>query len=186
MNPQHTVPTLDDNGKILWDSHAIITYLVGKYGKTDKHQSLYPKDLYTRARIDQRLHFETGILFNSLITLLTPIFREGATEIPAKNWIAVHTAFETIETFLADDPYLVGDHLTLADFSVITTLTHLVSRMELDAITSKYPKIVAYIQRFEALPYFHEVNTLNLAKFGPLVENIIARNKAAAANATDK
>lgn len=60
MNPQHTIPTLDDDGFVLWDSHAIAAYLVGKYGKDD---SLYPKDLQKRALVDQRLHFESGIIF---------------------------------------------------------------------------------------------------------------------------
>lgn len=58
-NPQHTIPTLEDDGKIIWDSHAIITFLVGKYAKDD---SLYPKDLYTKAVVDQRLHFESSVL----------------------------------------------------------------------------------------------------------------------------
>lgn len=56
------MPTLVDNGKVLWDSHAISTYLIGKYAKDD---SLYPKDLYQRALIDQRLYFDCGVLFNA-------------------------------------------------------------------------------------------------------------------------
>lgn len=59
-NPLHTVPTLEDGDFYLFDSHAINSYLVSKYGKTD---SLYPKDLQKRAIVDQRLHFDSGILF---------------------------------------------------------------------------------------------------------------------------
>lgn len=186
MNPQHTVPTLDDNGRYLWESHAIIPYLIGKYAKTDDDHPLYPKDLYIRARIDQRMHFETGILFRSLLTLLRPIVYEGAIEITDAHLKVVHEALETVETFLAVDLYMVGDQLTVADFSVITTLTHLVSRVPLDA--DKYPKTAAYIKRLEALPYFDEINTKNLATFTPLINFILARNKAAvqAANAENQ
>lgn len=61
MNPQHTIPTLvDDDGFTIWDSHAIMIYLVSKYAKDD---SLYPTDLKKRALIDQRLHFESGVVF---------------------------------------------------------------------------------------------------------------------------
>lgn len=60
MNPQHTVPTLDDNGKVICDSHAINAYLVGKYAKDD---SLYPKDLYKRALVDEKVNFDLGVLF---------------------------------------------------------------------------------------------------------------------------
>jgi len=63
LNPQHTVPTLDDNGFVIWDSHAINIYLVAKYGKDD---SLYPKDPEIQATINQRLHFDSGALFPSV------------------------------------------------------------------------------------------------------------------------
>lgn len=176
VNSQHTVPSLDDNGKYVSDSHAIITYLIGKYGKSDDHP-LYPKDLYTRARIDQRLHFDTGILFTSLKTMMRPIIYEGAVDFTEKQLQVVYSAFDTVETFLAVDPYLVGNQLTVADLSCITTLTQLIFLAKLDA--TKYPKIAAYVKRLELLPYFEEINTANLTKLGPLLEMLIARNKKA-------
>lgn len=60
INPQHTIPSLEDEGKTFWDSHAINAYLVTKYGKDD---SLYPKDPYKKAVVDQRLHFDSGAFF---------------------------------------------------------------------------------------------------------------------------
>lgn len=57
LNPAHTVPTLVDNGFVLWESGAIMAYLVEKYAKDD---SLYPKDIEKRAIIDQLLHFSTS------------------------------------------------------------------------------------------------------------------------------
>lgn len=60
MNPQHTIPTLVDEDFIIWDSHAIAGYLVGKYASDD---TLYPKEPKKRALVDQRLHFDSGILF---------------------------------------------------------------------------------------------------------------------------
>lgn len=177
MNPQHTVPTLDDNGKYLWDSHAIIPYLVGQYAKTEEHQSLYPKDLYTRARIDQRLHFDSGVLFNSLATMFRTVFFEGAVEFTEKHLKSVHEAFQTLETFLAVDPYLAGDHLTIADLSIIASVTQATIKVKLDA--DKYPKILAWIERLEQLPYFHDTNTVNVANFAIFFEGMLARNVAA-------
>lgn len=59
MNPQHSVPTLEDDDFILWDSHAIAGYLVNKYSQDD---ALYPQDPNLRAVVDQRLHFNGGTL----------------------------------------------------------------------------------------------------------------------------
>lgn len=53
------MPTLVDNQFVIWDSHAIMAYLVGKYGKND---DLYPKNMEKRALIDQRLHFESSMI----------------------------------------------------------------------------------------------------------------------------
>lgn len=61
LNPQHTVPILVDDDFVIWDSHAIAGYLVGQYAEDD---TLYPKDdVRKRAVIDQRLHFENGVLY---------------------------------------------------------------------------------------------------------------------------
>lgn len=59
MNPQHCIPTMVDKGLVLWESRAIMTYLVSAYAKDD---TLYPKDLKVRALVDQRLHFDLGTL----------------------------------------------------------------------------------------------------------------------------
>lgn len=171
------MPTLDDNGKYLWDSHAISTYLIEKYGNSEDHP-LYPKDAFTRARIDQRLHFESGILFNSLIRLTRPLRYKGATEFDEEHLDEVQLAFGTVEMFLEVDPYLVGDHLTLADFSIATTVTSLAPFVGLSA--AKYPKINAWLKRLETLPYFYEANTVGVTLFGELVESLLANNKLSA------
>ena len=63
MNPQHTVPCMEDGELVLNESRSIATYLVAKYGKDDK---LYPADIVTRAVIDQRLYFDMGAFYKSL------------------------------------------------------------------------------------------------------------------------
>lgn len=72
INPQHTVPTLIDDGKTLWDSHAINTYLIEKYASDD---SLYPKDLYQRALVNQRLFFDCSVLFTGIGVIVVSTLR---------------------------------------------------------------------------------------------------------------
>jgi glutathione S-transferase len=58
LNPVGGIPTLDDDGFVLAESHAILRYLATREGRGD----LLPADPFERARIDEfldRLH--TGI-----------------------------------------------------------------------------------------------------------------------------
>ena len=36
MNPHGRVPVIDDNGTIVWESHAILRYLAARYGRARK------------------------------------------------------------------------------------------------------------------------------------------------------
>lgn len=61
LNPQHTIPTfIDEDGFVFWDSHAIMAYLVAKYAKDD---SLYPEDIRKRAIVNQRLFYDSSVIF---------------------------------------------------------------------------------------------------------------------------
>ena len=62
INPQHTIPCMKDGHFCMNESRVMATYLVSKYGKDDK---LYPKDTVTRAIVDQRLYFDTGVFYKS-------------------------------------------------------------------------------------------------------------------------
>ncbi|XP_017077480.1 glutathione S-transferase 1-like [Drosophila eugracilis] len=152
-NPQHTVPTLDDNGSFLWDSHAIVTYLVDKYAKTDE---LYPKDLVKRAIINQRLFFDASVLFASLANVSGPFWTKGVTVVPQDKLDAIHRGLSLLETFLGNNLYLTGDSLTLADLCTGPTVSALPAAVDIDAAV--YPKVTAWLDRLNQLPYYKEIN----------------------------
>ncbi|KAH8272925.1 hypothetical protein KR018_010985 [Drosophila ironensis] len=153
MNPQHTVPVLDDNGTYLWDSHAIVTYLVDKYGKSDE---LYPKDLAKRAVINQRLFFDASVLYASISNISAQFWLHGNTVVPQEKLDTVHRGLKLLETFLSSSKYLAGESLTLADLSAGPTVTSLPVAIDIDPVV--YPKVTAWLERLNEIPHFKEIN----------------------------
>ncbi|KAH8357748.1 hypothetical protein KR200_002818 [Drosophila serrata] len=153
MNPLHTVPTLDDNGFYLYDSHAINSYLVSKYGKDD---SLYPKDLQKRAIVDQRLHYDSSVVTSTGRAITHPLFWENNSQIPQARIDALEGVYKNLNLFLESADYLAGDNLTIADFHVTAAMTGFVVFLPVDA--SKYPKLAAWVQRIKELPYYEKAN----------------------------
>ncbi|XP_030380472.1 glutathione S-transferase 1-like [Scaptodrosophila lebanonensis] len=158
-NPQHTVPLLDDEGTLVWDSHAICCYLVDKYAKSDE---LYPKDLVKRAAVNQRLFFEASVLFMSLRSVSVAFFFNNVTVVPKEKTGNIIEGYDLVETFLGDKPYIAGDELTIADFCCAATVSTLPGIVPIDE--AKYPKITAWLQRIAELPYYEEVNGVGAKK----------------------
>ncbi|XP_050349422.1 glutathione S-transferase 1-like isoform X3 [Nymphalis io] len=121
MNPQHTIPTMDDNGFILWESRAIMSYLVNAYGRDD---SLYPRNPRQRALVDQRLNFDLGTLFKRYMDLYVPMLFKGE----AYNDEAaekLNEALDWLNIMLEGRTFVAGDNLTIADISIVVTLSNL-------------------------------------------------------------
>ncbi|XP_065338052.1 LOW QUALITY PROTEIN: uncharacterized protein LOC135938363 [Cloeon dipterum] len=154
MNPQHTLPTLVDGDLIIWDSHVICSYLVGKYTKDD---SLYPKDLQKRALVDQRLHFDSGVLFPRFMSITFPLLVLKCKEIPEKKKASVKEAFAFMEKFLEGGEYLAGASYTIADICCISTVSTIVGGLGISA--DEYPNVKAWMKRCrENLPGYEELN----------------------------
>lgn len=158
LNPQHTVPTLQDGDLIIWDSHAINAYLIGMYGKDD---SLYPKDFKKRAIIDQRLHFDSGVLFPRLGVMIAPILRQGAKSVPKEKADAVIEAYTHLETFLGLSKYVASDNLTVADLSICPTITTM--NLLVPLAENRFPNICKWLLVMKELPYYETENAPGLA-----------------------
>lgn len=174
LNPEHTVPTLDDNGGVIWDSHAICAYLVDKYAKDD---SLYPKDLLLRAKCNQRLIFDAAILFRPLRAGSVAVFRDGATEISQDKINNMYEAYDLLEGVLVDD-FLVGETLTIADICAMGSI------ISMDVVyapiaSDKYPKITAWLERLKKQPFYADVeqNGKYVLQYKHKIEELMEANK---------
>ncbi|CAD7083155.1 unnamed protein product [Hermetia illucens] len=171
-NPQHTVPTLDDNGNIICDSHAIVTYLIGKYATDD---SLYPKDLYKRALVDQRLHFDSGVLFVRLRAIIRQVLYQNNPNIPQEKLDDLSEAYGFLDTFLTKSQYLSGPSMTIADLCCIATTSSAQGLVAVDS--KKYPNLSAWMKRMESLPYYEEINGKHAKQLIAFVNGKIAELK---------
>ncbi|NP_001108464.1 glutathione S-transferase epsilon 5 [Bombyx mori] len=178
MNPQHTIPLLKDDDFLIWDSHAISGYLISVYGADD---SLYPNEPKKRALIDQRLHFDSGILFPALRGVAVIIFFNllclgqdeliifrGEKEIRPENLAKIKSAYDFTEKILSSD-WIAGDEFSLADICCVTSISTLNEMVPIDG--SLYPKLASWLDRSSQLPIYKKANEPGLLQFREIFKN---------------
>lgn len=163
---------MDDNGTVVYDSHAIVTYLCNKYAKNDE---FYSKDWAQRALIDARLHFDTGYLFARFRAVVEPIFYAGATEVNTTNLAYAEKSLVILENFLEVDPYVCGKHVTIADFACAATLTSWNAIFPIDF--KKFAKIRAWLDRMDDIDYCKKINDSGVVSASGVLEQVLAQNK---------
>ncbi len=158
MNPMRKVPTIDDNGFILYESHAILRYLCDAKNAPDH---LYPKDPKRRALIDLYLdwhHANTRKAAYYFQVYFKHLFPPGFVTWSFEDIDnVVNQAFKMIETvFLKDGKYINGeDDITIADISAACEI------MQLKATKfdfSKFPKLEAWLKRCMEHPAMKEAH----------------------------
>ncbi len=85
------------------------------------------------------------------------------------NWM--FTSLSRLEQFLTKSRYVSGDTLTVADISIIPTITLLDVAVKLDF--SRFPNIIRWMQTMQSeLPYFDEFNSFVMQPFRDTVRQI--------------
>ncbi|KAH9493783.1 hypothetical protein DERF_014512 [Dermatophagoides farinae] len=172
MNPQHCLPTINDNGFILWESRAIMTYMANKYAPNNP---IYPMDPKQRGRVDCLLQYDLNVLNRAITDLMIPLRRSNKmnqknnqrqSSTKFLNTIKerkVNEALEYLESILINNHYLIDNHLTLADFSVYCSLEF---AEKYHYNLSRYQNLHQYFERLKqilcGLLYFPNDNIGNL------------------------
>ncbi|KAL1442929.1 hypothetical protein MTO96_046182, partial [Rhipicephalus appendiculatus] len=120
INPLHKVPTIDDDGFIVYESSAIAYYLLRKYAPKCE---LYPEDINARTRIDQVVAAVSATIHPQAV-----VFYRASFIFKKKSSAEEDAAFEqnvvkSLQHLIGDGRYAVGDTLTLADLSIVSHLT---------------------------------------------------------------
>lgn len=115
MNPHRRVPVIDDDGIIVWESHAIIRYLALKHG----NGSLWPQNAQTHAHADMWMEWVTADLQPAFIGLFWNYYRTPADKQDpqrVESGIARSNAlFELLEHHMECRQFMAGDTLTMGD-----------------------------------------------------------------------
>lgn len=157
MNPNARVPTIDDDGFVLWESNTIVRYLSLKHGLG----TLCPEDPGQRADSDRWMDWSTAQLagtFREVFwgTVRTPPEKRDLALIE-KNRLATAKTLDIVDRLFSTRAFVAGDHLTMGDIP-LGCYVHLWMSMPIER--PAHPHLVAWHERLLARPAFNAgVNT---------------------------
>jgi len=156
MNPQHTVPVLKHGDFAISESRAILIYICHAFLNGDK---LYPEnDPKAIAIINQRLNFDLGILYRKIGDAVTPVCFGLKNDVPEKERNSVDEAMKDTEDYLSKSKYFGGDDLSLADFSLLASITVYEACEKGLTPLSEYPNIEKWLNTMKTeLPSYTEI-----------------------------
>jgi len=150
LNPQKKVPVLVDGNFTLSESRAILAYLVNKFSPGS---DLYPSDPEKRANVDSKLYYDCSIVFERLAELMRAGMYRKEKTVAKVHKDAVRDCLKALEAMLENREYFAGENLTIADFSINTSV---LSFYEMGFDFSLYPKLVNWMKKLESLPSYEE------------------------------
>ena len=117
-NPNGLVPTIDDDGFILWESNAIVRYLCVKHGAG----KLWPSDLARRADADRWMDWQQTTLAPPMGVLFRSLLRQPPEVIDADQvngaMQKATAAMRILDAQLALHSFVAGDTLTMGDIAL--------------------------------------------------------------------
>ena len=157
LNPNHKMPALEDDDFVLWESNAILFYLASK--RTES--GLWPSDSKSQAEVLRWLAWESAHWDAESIGMVS--FEKSSKAVlglglPDAAFIArgeqnFARFAAALDASLTGKTWLVGERLTIADFSV----GGLVPSAERFGLPIKdFPEIVRWYSWLEALPSWQD------------------------------
>ena len=147
MNPNGRIPVLEDDGSVVWESHAIIRYLAATYGAG----SLWPSDPGIRSLADRWMDWMLATLQPAFMNLFWGFFR---TPEEHRNVEAVEAAmkqcekhFAILDAHLQARAFVAGESLSMGDIPAATSLYRYFG---MGPSVSKIPNVRAWYERLGA------------------------------------
>jgi len=118
LNPNGLVPTIEDEGFVLWESNAILRYLTAKHAAG----TLWPSDVAQRALADRWMDWANSTLWPTMVPLFrafmrTPEAQRNAAAIEADR-VETAEVLRVLDAQLAATAFVGGDTFTMGDIAV--------------------------------------------------------------------
>ena len=156
LNPTGRTPTLVDGDFTLWESNAILQYLASKSAT-----SLWPNDARGRADVTRWQCWELAhwgaqacgpLTFENLVKKFVNLGPADASAV-AKATEAFNKEAKMLDAHLGKRKYLVGDTLSIADFTVAAPLFH---AQGAGMPVAPYSNVRSWFERVSSLPCWSE------------------------------
>jgi len=117
LNPNGLVPTIDDDGFVLWESHAIVRYLAAKHAS-----GLWPEDRKMRAEADQWMDWSHTTFWPTLRPLFMGLIRTPPGQRDARamedSRSKTAQALVLLDAHLRSRQFLAGSDFTTGDIAL--------------------------------------------------------------------
>jgi glutathione S-transferase len=115
MNPNGRVPTINDDGFVLWESNSIVRYLAGKHSMG----RLIPSDLQGRADAERWMDWTNHALNGPMVAVFWGLIRTAPDKRdPAaieKGRVEFEAGMRIADAHLAQRNYMTGGYFSVAD-----------------------------------------------------------------------
>lgn len=147
LNPNALIPTIEDDGLVLWESNAILRYLAARYAP-----HLWPEDLKQRAAADKWMDWQFSFADAQRDAFIMLVRKPPAEHDPAvisKGAEATTKMMAMLEDMLSRQPWLTGDSFGIADIPM-GTYAH--TWFTLGLPRQDMPHVKAWYDRLTARP----------------------------------
>jgi glutathione S-transferase len=152
MNPTGLVPTIDDDGFVLWESHTIVRYLAAKHGMG----SLCPAGLEAQADAGRWMDW-AGTFQNAMRNVFWGLIRTPPEKRdPKAIEEGRQKSIELLaipESVLAGRKFLTGNTFTMGDIPFGCELQRY---MRVPIERPKFPAVDAYFERLRERPAYRQ------------------------------
>ena len=160
LNPNGLVPTMEDNGFVLWESHAIVRYLAGRHAVG----TLWPEDPRVRADADRWMDWTHTTFWPALRPLFLGLVRTAPElrDARALEQSRLNTAqvLQVVDAHLAAREYLAGDAFTMGDIALGCGIWRW---MALSIERPALPGVQRWVDTLSRRPAYREVVMLPLS-----------------------